>query len=108
MSRGSVSAHFLPPSISVVSFQITTFPGKFTNVMLVRILPHICNVHVKIVPYTSVKHIFLFSLFFYIAGVSSLTINVGQERKRLHPSDAVSQTAEVGLGLIKISCKHFF
>lgn len=65
--------------------------------MLFRILPYICNVHVKIVPYTSVKHIFLFSLFFHIAEVNSLPINFGQERKRLHPSNAVSQTAVVML-----------
>lgn len=65
--------------------------------ILFRILPYIYNVHVKMVPYTSVKHISLFSLFFCIAEVNSLPINFGQERKRLHPSNAVSQTAVVTL-----------
>lgn len=96
------------PTISVIIFPVTTFPGKFTMLMLFRILPYICNVHVKIVPYSSVKHIFLFSLFFCIAEVNSLPINFGQERKRLHPSNAVSQAAVVALGSIRyptFTCK---
>ena len=75
--------------------------------MLFRILPYICNVHVKIVPYSSVKHIFLFSLFFCIAEVNSLPINFGQERKRLHPSNAVSQAAVVALGSIRYMYQTF-
>ena len=99
---------FLLPLFQLSFSQSLPFREKFTMVILFRILPYICNVHVKIVPYTSVKHIFLFSLFFYIAEVNSLPINFGQERKRLHPSNVVSQTAVVALGSIRyptFTCK---